>query len=176
MSLIRIAILLQLVGFIFEGIFVSLLYHLVIENSREKIRKFAISCGKLFLPILGGKPLALTIGAITVLLIESLIGFGWVRHNNWLFVIGIILLMGLFCLFIFDKETKKERSEKVFEAFASLFAVIFIIPILMHFFLIIFSLLIRGLASGGKLVENTFLIIGLLLIISGLVMELCVTS
>lgn len=172
MSLLRVSILLQIIGVIFEGIFASLLFPMIIESGREKIKQFAISFGKLVVPGLGDRFNELVVGSIIVVLFEAVISFGWIKHILWLFIIGIIILLAVLILSIFDKGNKDEkRSSKVIQGFAALFAFLFIPPILIQFVLKLFSLLLKVLTIGGKFIKNLFFIVGLFLIITGLILQ-----
>ena len=167
----KIGIGLQIIGFISETLFASMLYPSLIERFRQKLKSFS---GMLLAPL---KQFGESVDVVKLVIFAVITAsevvplFVWFFRWNQLYLLTLVLPGILALTYLHESYRHENPSETVWSSIlAAYFAIpiyfgIVIVPVLPFLLLLaIFSWLVKALVSA----KYVFLIVGLLAIFSGL--------
>ena len=174
MGLAKIGIGLQIIGFISETFFASMLYPSFIERFRQKLKSFS---GMLLTPLkqFGESVDGIKLAIVAVITASEVVPlFVWFFRWNQLYLLTLMLPGILALTYLHESYRHDNPSETVLSSILAAYIAIpiyfgiVIVPLLPFFLVLaVFSWLVKALVSA----KYVFLTVGLLAIFSGLILE-----
>lgn len=183
MSIEKIAILLEIVGFMFEAVFAGILYPNVIRRISDTTTRFTNAVRGKIVPALPISFSVLTSVVLLVLFMDALLVWGLLEGSWMLFGIGALLLVALLLMVLLNRETRQEQIPKgtnqwlfplyILRVILLLYVGIPLLlgpPVFLRLGLNTVSFTLQLLARP-KSVKWIFLVFGILMLMSGLILE-----
>lgn len=184
MSMHKIGILLEFIGFFLEAILAGILLQSAIELGKERLISLSDELRKKrFIPDL---PISFRIFAFTVIIIaiiDGVVVWGWLQNNLWFFCTGIAILCVFLLMALADKKTRDEnippRTKPWLWPFSILttfilvcigIPLLFIVPVFLQIVVSIVYLIVQKLGRI-KTIKSVLLILGALMILLGLALQ-----
>jgi len=183
MSIGKIAILLEIVGFMFEAVFARILYPKAIERISDTITRFTNAVRGKILPALPIPFSHLAGVVLLVLFIDALIVWGLLGGGWMLFSIGTVVLIVSLLMVLLNRETRQEQIPKgtnqwLFPLYILWVTILLCVgiplllgpPVFLRLGLNTVSFVLQLLAKP-KSAKWIFLVLGILMLLSGLILE-----
>jgi len=183
MSLQKIGILLELIGFFLEVFLAGIILQTAIDVGKDKLKYFSEKCRKMtFMPRVTESPRDFNIGVITIAVVDGVVIWGWLQGNMLFFWIGIVSLLVLLVMVLVNKEARKNLIPPGTKpwlwpllgvlAFFIISVVLFLclVPVVLTFLVRLLSAM--TLTMGRiKYIKAFLLIVGAIMVLLGLALE-----
>jgi hypothetical protein len=183
MNVEKIAILLEIVGLVFEGIFAGIIFPAVIRRGRESITSFSAKVRKRVIPASPISFTALAAVVFSVASIDFMIIWGCIQGILLLFWLGIGALCLLLLIVLLNKESRDEQipqgtSRWLFPFYILLIAFwvfigipVMLMPLVLLQIIIYIISYVTKLLASAEVIRWVLLVIGIVMILLGLVLE-----